>query len=145
MTAAAIESYESSRLSFADSALDCLYVVVDQRGDPAVSAFLGEWRSCCGDASVDWRAVRQPAAAIVGIELHRCCDPAAGTLRLTFEIRRDASALERLVTTEVLVVGARAYGAAGTRMVAYGLDAATVRSAAVAARQGLTRLIAAVN
>ena len=149
-TAAGILNTESTTIPFGDDGegLRCLYVTVDGRTDRHVADFLAHWHGRCHVTELDWQAVRRPRSALVGIELtHTCGDPAlAGKrLRLVFDIRRDAEALERLATTEALVVGTRPWGAFANAVGAYGVDGQAVREAMGAARRGLTDLVAVAS
>lgn len=149
MTAAAITSYEASTLTLdGGQRLPCLYVVVDGRSDPAVGAFLAGWGGCCSTCDLDWQAVRRPRSALVGLDLlHTCGDPLVGRghLRLVFDVRRDAEALDRLIDTEALVVGTRAYGSFANVVSACGIDRGAVRSAVDAAHASLSLLTAAAG
>jgi hypothetical protein len=142
-TAAAIQSCEARTLPFGrDGRLACLYVVVDGRSDPAVADFLNQWHACCETTSVDWQAVRRTRSALIGIELHHDCDEVHGSLRLVFDVRRDAEALAQLAATEAIVVGNRPYGSFANAMAAYGVDGNAVRAAMKAAEAGLRELVA---
>ena len=143
-SAAAIQSYEATTLTFGDGErLSCLYVVVDGRSDPSVADFLSSWHACCDTTTIDWQAVRRPRSALIGIELAHSCDEIAATLRLVFDIRRDADALAQLAATEALVVGTRPYGSFANVMAAYGVDGNAIRRAISAAETGLVELVGA--
>ena len=143
-TAAAIQSYEATTLTFGDGErLSCLYVVVDGRSDPTVADFLSGWHSCCDTTTIDWQAVRRPRSALVGIELAHSCGETDATLRLVFDVRRDADAIAQIGATEALVVGTRPYGSFANVMAAYGVDGNAVRDAVKAAESGLVELAGA--
>ena len=146
MTAAAIDAWEASTLCGRDGGgVPCLYVVVDGRTDPAVSTFLAGWGECCTTCDLDWQAVRRPRSALVGIDLVHTCDDrtvAGQHLRLVFDVRRDAEALDRLASTQALVVGTRPYGAFANIVTACAIDGDAVRSAVHAAGDSLDRLVA---
>lgn len=143
-TAAAIQSYEATTLTFGDGErLSCLYVVVDGRSDPAVADFLSGWHSCCETTTIDWQAVRRPRSALIGIELAHSCEESDATLRLVFDVRRDADAIAQIAATEAVVVGTRPYGSFANVMAAYGVDGNAVRSAVQAAESGLLELVGA--
>ncbi len=146
-TAAGIQSYECTTLTFADDQqLACLYVIVDGRADRHVADFLARWHGCCDASRVDWQTVRRPRSALVGIELAHTCGIAELEelrLRLVFDVSRDADALARLAATEALVVGTRAYGSFANVMGAYGVDGHAVRRAVASAEVGLRELVGA--
>ena len=143
--AAAIQSYEATTLTFGDGErLSCLYVVVDGRSDGRVADFLSGWHACCDTTTIDWQAVRRPRSALIGIELAHSCDSDA-TLRLVFDIRRDADAIAQIAATEAVVVGTRAYGSFANVMAAYGVDGNAVRAAVKAAESGLVELVGAAS
>ena len=148
-TAAPIQRTEATTLTFADGdRLDCLYVVVDGRTDHRVADFLSHWHARCNVTELDWQAVRRPRSALVGIELTHTCgtaDVAGKRLRLVFDVQRDAEALDRLVRTEALVVGTRAYGSFANSIAAYGVDGSAVKAAVRAAERGLTDLVAVAS
>jgi len=148
-TAAPIQRTEATTLTFADGdRLDCLYVVVDGRTDHRVADFLSHWHARCNVTELDWQAVRRPRSALVGLELTHSCGNAEAEekrLRLVFDVEADADALARLVETEALVVGTRAYGSFANSIAAYGVDGAAVTSAIRAARQGLADLVAVAS
>lgn len=144
-TAAAIQSYEATTLTFGDGErLSCLYVVVDGRIDPCVADFLSGWHACCDTTTIDWQAVRRPRSALVGIELSHSCGADDGRLRLVFDLRRDADALAQIAATEAIVVGTRPYGSFANVMAAYGVDGNAVRVALQAAEIGLHELAGAL-
>ncbi|HVM08092.1 MAG TPA: hypothetical protein VM345_06505 [Acidimicrobiales bacterium] len=142
LVAAPIVSAARTALTFGEreQTLDCLYVEVDAKARPDVANFLAGWRRCCDAASIDWRSVRRPQSALVGIELRACCDERAESLRLVFDIRRDRAALDALVETEALVVGNRPYGRFANSIAAYGIDGSAVRAAMKAAHRSLEQL-----
>ena len=143
-TAAAIQSYEATTLTFGDGErLSCLYVVVDGRSDPTVADFLSGWHTCCDTTTIDWQAVRRPRSALVGIELAHSCGETDATLRLVFDVRRDADAIAQIAATEAVVVGTRPYGSFANVMAAYGVDGNAVRAAVKAAKAGLEQLVGA--
>ena len=143
-TAAAIQSYEATTLTFGDGErLSCLYVVVDGRSDPTVADFLSSWHTSCDVTTIDWQAVRRPRSALIGIELAHSCGETDATLRLVFDIRRDADALAQIAATEAVVVGTRPYGSFANVMAAYGVDGNAIRKAIKAAEVGLVELAAA--
>ena len=143
-TAAAIQSCEATTLTFGDGErLSCLYVVVDGRSDPTVADFLSSWHSSCDVTTIDWQAVRRPRSALIGIELAHSCGETDATLRLVFDIRRDADALAQIAATEAVVVGTRPYGSFANVMAAYGVDGNAIRKAIKAAEVGLVELAAA--
>ena len=145
-TAAAIQSYEATTLTFGDGErLSCLYVVVDGRSDPTVADFLSGWHSCCDTTTIDWQAVRRPRSALIGIELAHSCGETEATLRLVFDIRRDAEAIAQIAATEAVVVGTRPYGSFANVMAAYGVDGNAVRTAVKAAEAGLVELVGAAS
>ena len=148
-TAAPIQRMEATTLSFADGdRLECLYVIVDGRGDRHVADFLSHWHARCDVTELDWQAVRRPSSALVGLELTHSCGNAEveeKRLRLVFDVEADAEALARLVETEALVVGTRAYGSFANSIAAYGVDGAAVKRAIRAARQGLADLVAVAS
>jgi hypothetical protein len=148
-TAAPILSTDPTTLTFADGdSLDCLYVVVDGRSDRHVADFLAHWHARCDVTELDWQAVRRPRTALVGLELTHTCGNAEleeKRLRLIFDVERDAAALERLVETEALVVGTRAYGSFANSMAAYGVDGSAVQAAVRAAKRGLAELLTAAS
>ena len=148
-TAAPILRCEPTTLAFADGeSLDCLYVVVDGRSDRHVADFLSHWHARCNVTELDWQAVRRPRSALVGLELTHSCANAEvedQRLRLVFDIEGDAEALARLVETEALVVGTRAYGSFANSIAAYGVDGAAVTTAIRAAKRGLAELVAVAS
>ena len=121
--------------------LDCLYVIVDVRSRRDLSDFLSGCRTCCEEIGLDWQTVRRPASALIGLELRRCCaEPGeSDSMRLVFDVDRDAAALDALVDTEVVVVATRAFGAFANSLVAFGIDGSAVRLTINAARQGAAR------
>jgi len=139
--AAPVVSAETATLPFGDPEreLRCVYVQVDSRSRPDVVDFLTAWERCCDSVAVDWRSVRRPQSALVGLELRHCCGEVPKTLRLVFDIRRDASSLQALADTEALVVGNRPYGRFANAMAAYSVDGRVVRSAMAAAKRSLER------
>ena len=145
MAAAPIVSATPASLGVGDDAaeghLDCLYVHVDARARRDVLDFIESWRSCCDEVSVDWRSIRRPASALVGLDLKVCCADRPHELRLVFDVRRDAEALEMLANSEAVVIGNRPYGAFANSMVAYGIDGQLLRSAIGAAHRGLAQLV----
>lgn len=148
-TAAPIQRLEATTLSFADGdRLECLYVIVDGRSDRHVADFLSHWHARCDVTELDWQAVRRPRSALVGLELTHSCgntEVEEKRLRLVFDVEADADALARLVETEALVVGTRAYGTFANSIAAYGVDGAAVKRAIQAARQGLADLVAVAS
>lgn len=146
-TAAPVQSYEATTLTFGDGErLSCLYVVVDGRSDPRVSDFLGGWHACCDTTQIDWQAVRRPRSALIGIELsHSCGEGDGSVLRLVFDVRRDADALAQVAATEAIVVGTRPYGSFANVMAAYGVDGNAIRKALTAADRGLRELVGAAR
>ena len=128
--------------------LDCLYVVVDGRGDRNIADFLDHWHTRCDVSILDWSTVRRPPSALVGLELTHSCGDAElerKRLRLVFDVKREADALERLAATEALVVGTRAYGSFANSIAAYGVDGGAVREAVAAATHGLSQLVAVAS
>ena len=144
-SAAAVQSYEATTLTFGEGErLSCLYVVVDGRSDPKVADFLSGWHACCDTTLIDWQAVRRPRSALIGIELSHSCEEADGaSLRLVFDVRRDAEALAQIAATEAIVVGTRPYGSFANVMAAYGVDGNAIREAVAAAESGLRELVGA--
>lgn len=147
MAAAPIVSVEVTTLPFGrpEQQLRCVYVHVDSRSRGDVSEFLTSWDRCCDTVGVDWRSVRRPQSALVGLELRHCCAESPASLRLVFDIRRDAAALEALAETEAIVVGNRPYGRFANAMAAYSVDGQLIRSAVTAAKRGLDRLTAVAS
>ena len=141
VTAAPIVAAEATTISFGEPAreLRCVYVQVDGRTRPDVADFLARWGRCCDTVSVDWRSVRRPQSALVGLEFRHCSDDSSATLRLVFDVRRDGAVLEALQETEAIVVGNRAYGRFANSMAAYSVDGRLIRSAIAAARRDLDR------
>ena len=146
-TAAPVISAEAMTIPFGEPSreLPCVYVQVDGRSRADVADFLTSWDRCCDTVGVDWRSVRRPQSALVGLELRHCCGESRSTLRLVFDVRRDAAVLDALVETEALVVGNRAYGRFANSMAAYSIDGRLVRSAVTAAQRGLDRLNAVAS
>ena len=147
-SSAEIVSYEATELAFGhDEPLACLYVVIDGRRDAGVGRFLSTCHAQCDATRLDWQTVRRPRSALVGIELaHTCGSPdlEARSLRLVFDVRRDADALARLITAEVLVLGTRPYGTFANATAAYGIDGDALREATDAASSALTAVAVAV-
>ena len=145
-TAAPIVAAGSTSLRFDEGAatLPCLYVQVDARGRSDVSDFLQGWSRCCDLVTVDWQSVRRPRSVLVSLELRRCCDDSPASLRLVFDVNRDAGALQTLLETEALVVGNRPLGGFANSMVLYGVDANVLRKAIAAAERGLDTSAVAV-
>lgn len=150
MTAASILSTAATTLPLdgGRQQLDCLYVTVDGRTDRHVGDFLAHWHPRCDVTELDWQAVRRPRSALVGIELTHTCghaELADKRLRLVFDVRRDADALDRLVATEALVVGTRSWGSFANSFGAYGVDGSAVREATMAARRSFDDLVAVAS
>lgn len=142
LAAAPIVSVEETTLAFGAPAreLHCVYVQVDSRSRPDVAGFLSGWGRCCDTVGVDWRSVRRPQSALVGLELRHCCSGEPASLRLVFDIRRDAAVLDALIETEAIVVGSRPYGRFANSMAAYSVDGRVVSAAVTAAGRSLERL-----
>lgn len=147
LAAAPIVSVEETTLAYDTPTreLRCVYVQVDSRSRPDVAGFLAGWGRCCDTVGVDWRAVRRPESALVGLELRHCCSEQPAALRLVFDIRRDAAVLDALIETEALVVGSRPYGRFANSMAAYSVDGGVVRAAVTAARCSLERVSAVAS
>lgn len=139
-TSAAIVSCEATTLAFGDGErLACLYVTVDGRTDRRVAEFLAGAHGC--EASeLDWQPVQRTRSVLVGVEFfHTCDDPALADqrLRLVFDPRREADALQHLAATEALVVGTRAWGAFANAFAPFGVDGTALRATLVAAEATL--------
>ena len=147
IVAAPIVAAEATTLAFGEPAkeLRCVYVQVDSRSRADVVEFLTTWERCCDTVGVDWRSVRRPQSALVGLELRHCCDGATATMRLVFDVRRDAEVLEAIAETGAIVIGNRPYGRFANSMAAYSVDGRMIRAAVTAARRSLDRLNAVAS
>lgn len=145
--AAPIVAAEATTISFGEPAkeLRCVYVQVDGRSRADVADFLTSWERCCDTVGIDWRSVRRPQSALVGLELQHCHDGTTSTLRLVFDVVREAAVLDAIAETGAIVVGNRAYGRFANSMAAYSVDGRMVRAAVTAARRSLDRLNAVAS
>jgi hypothetical protein len=142
---AEIRSYQAATVpTGARKGLACLYVVVDPRSDRSAIDVLADGGACCDGSTVDWHGVRRPRSALVGIELGHSCDRDRGSLRLVFDVVRDADALTRLAETGVLAVGTRALGSFANVCGTYRVDAAEVGETIAAARASLDASAASI-